>query len=77
MTADALLKSLRAQPFQPFVIHLADGRRIPVRHSEFVARSPTGRTCVVYGQGDEFEIVDLFLVSSLKVGNGARRPRRK
>ena len=34
---------LRAAPFQPFDIHLADGRAIAVRHPEMVAVTEGGR----------------------------------
>ena len=33
----------RAQPFQPFVLHMADGREAQVEHLELMAPSPTGR----------------------------------
>lgn len=40
MTVDELRKMLRAQPFRPFEIHLADGRSLPVNHPEVVAIVP-------------------------------------
>ena len=57
-------------PFQPFIIHLADGRQIPVRHREFMASSPRGRTIVVYDQDDSFNIIDSLLVTSLENKKG-------
>ncbi|MEJ2646812.1 MAG: hypothetical protein P8016_00220 [Sedimentisphaerales bacterium] len=57
-------------PFQPFIIHLADGRQIPVRHREFMASSPSGRTIVVYDQDDSFNIIDSLLVTSLENKKG-------
>lgn len=68
MRSDELGQLLRAQPFRPFRIHLADGRAFAVQHPDFVARSPTGRSAVVYGPDGAFEILDLVLVSSLEVG---------
>lgn len=38
--------------------------------------SPTGRTFVVYGPDDAFEIVDLLLVSSIEVSDAKTRARR-
>jgi hypothetical protein len=68
----------RAQPFVPFVIHLADGRQVRVEHPELMALSPTGRSAVVYGKDGAFEIIDVMLVTSLQVTNGeAKRRRRK
>lgn len=70
MTIEQVKQLYDAAPFKPFVIHLADGRRIPVKHREFMATSPSGRTIVVYEQDDSFNIIDLLLVTSLEVKNG-------
>ncbi len=67
----------RAQPFQPFVVHLADGREIGVEHPEFMALAPTGRSAVVYGGDGGFEVIDVLLVTSLEVTNARPRSRRK
>ncbi len=68
-----------AQPFQPFVMHLADGRQIPVQHPEFIATAPSGRTVTVYQPDDTLNVVDLLLVTDLEMKpgqNGARKPRK-
>ena len=70
MTIEQLKQVYNAAPFRPFIIHLADGRKIPVRHREFMATSPSGRTIVVYQQDDSFNIIDLLLVTSLEIKNG-------
>jgi hypothetical protein len=78
MTVEQLRLVLRAAPFRPFAIHLADGRQIRVRHPDFVAQSPSGRTIIIYQEDDTFSIVDLLLVTELKVQNGAPAwPKRK
>jgi hypothetical protein len=59
-----------AGPFRPFIIHLADGRRIPVKHREFMAISPSGRTIVVCQTDDTSNIIDLLLVTDLEIRNG-------
>jgi hypothetical protein len=74
MTIEQLRHLHQAQPFQPFDIHLADGRSLPVEHPEFLAQSPTGRTIAVGHADGVLEIVDLLLVVSLKP---RRSPRRK
>jgi hypothetical protein len=78
MTADQIRKLHDAIPFRPFVMHLADGRSIPVQHPDFVAFAPSGRNLIVYQKGDDFNIVDLLLVTDLEVkrGNGSRRRMR-
>ena len=66
----------RAQPFQPFVVHLADGRGIRVDHPELMALSPTGRTAVVYGKDGAFEVIDVLLAISLELTDGRAKRRR-
>jgi hypothetical protein len=66
-----------AQPFQPFVIHLSDGRAIPVHHREFMMAIPSGRTIVVTQPDDSQNVIDLLLVTDLEIqpakkGSGKR-----
>ncbi len=56
-----------AQPFRPFMFHLADGRHIAVEHPEFMASSPTGRTVLAYQNDGLFNVIDLLLVTDLEV----------
>lgn len=77
MTVEQLLQSMHAQPFKPFRLHLADGRRLDIVHPDFVARSPSGRTVIVYKPDESFEIVDLLLVVSIEVSNGKSASRRR
>jgi hypothetical protein len=79
MTVEQMRKFIEAQPFQPFVIHLADGRQVPVNHREFVMSSPTGRTLSVYQPDDTLNVIDLLLVTDLEIKpatNGAGRRRK-
>jgi hypothetical protein len=66
MTIEQLRRLHLARPFQPFDIHLADGRVLPVEHPEFLAQSPSGRTIGVGHDDGTIETVDLLLVVSLK-----------
>ncbi len=77
MTIEQLRKMHQARPFQPFDIHLADGRSLPVEHPEFLLQTPGGRTIAVGLADETTEIVDLLLVTSLKPrGNGSSRRGR-
>lgn len=76
MTTDQLRNLWKAEPFKPFLIHLADGRHIPVRHPEFLSRSPSGRTIIVYQSDESFNIIDLLLVTDLEVTANGQRSRR-
>jgi hypothetical protein len=79
MTIEQLRAVYNAQPFRPFVMHLADGHEIPVQHREFFMTVPSGRTIVVAQPDDTLNIVDLLLVTDLEIKpatNGGGRRRR-
>jgi hypothetical protein len=62
------------------VIHLADGREIPVHHREFIMAAPSGRILAVYQPDDSFNFIDLLLVTDVEikpVANGSRKRGRK
>jgi hypothetical protein len=77
MPLERLRELYRAQPFQPFTVHLADGREIKVKSPEFMSFSPSGRTIAVHEPDDSLRIVDLLLVTELHIhangGSGRRR----
>ena len=72
MTTEQFKELWRAKPFQPFTIHLADGRNLRVEHQEFLAMSPSGRTAVLYQPDDSFNVIDLLLVTDLEVKANGR-----
>ncbi|HET6882776.1 MAG TPA: hypothetical protein VFI31_21590 [Pirellulales bacterium] len=79
MTIEQVQKFYNAQPFQPFVLHVADGREIPVNGREFMASAPNGRTIVVFQADSTADHLDLLLVTGIEVKpatNGARRRKR-
>ena len=67
MTIDQVRTLYDAHPFRPFILHLADGRSIPVHHQEFLATAPSGRTIIVYQPDDSFNVIDLLLVTDLEI----------
>ena len=78
MTIERLKELYDAQPFKPFVLHLADGREIPVRHRDFIMAAPSGRTIVVMQPDDSLNIIDLLLVTDAELKltrNGSRKHR--
>jgi hypothetical protein len=66
MTIERFRDAMRAEPFIPFRVNLADGRSIPVIHPDFVAWNPGGRTVVVIQPDDSCQHIDLLLVTSLE-----------
>jgi hypothetical protein len=67
MTIERIRKVYSAEPFQPFTLHLADGRSLSIPHREFLALGPSGRTVLVFTPDGDFHIVDLPLVTDLHV----------
>jgi hypothetical protein len=56
-------EALRREPFQPFDICLADGRRVPVRHPDFVAVGK--RRIIVIQPDDSSMFIESLLIASL------------
>jgi hypothetical protein len=67
MTIDQMKAAYQAQPFRPFIIHVADGREIPVNHREFIMTVPSGRTIIVAQPDDTVNIIDSLLVTDLEL----------
>jgi hypothetical protein len=70
MTTEQFRATLHLQPFRPFTIHMADGRRFDVAHSDFVAQSQSGRTVVVFQADEGYSVLDSLLMSELEVHSG-------
>jgi len=73
MDLEGVREALHREPFKPFDICLADGRRVPVRHSDSVAVG-THRIIVV-PPDDSTVMVEASLIVSLDV-NGERPAKR-
>ena len=76
MTVSQLRKALHAIPFQPFVLHTADGKSFRVKHPEFVALSPRGLSVAVYGDDDAADILDMRLIASLEIGKSRQKAEK-
>jgi len=86
MDLNSIRNVLRVQPFQPFELCLADGRRVPVKHPEFLAMNQ--RIVIVTDEESATKILEPLLIVSLEPikdsgsggpGNGSskrKRPRR-
>jgi len=73
MTLEEMRTVNSANPFRPFVIHLADGRELPVRHPEFLLLPPVGRVMHVYQPDGSASHVDVRLVTELEFRSRRRR----
>ncbi len=72
MTIEQLRTTLRANPFQPFTVRMADGRQFPIPHPDFLTMSPSGRTAVIFHPDDSASIVDLLLMTELELSPPSR-----
>jgi hypothetical protein len=77
MTLEELRKVSNAQPFRAFIIHLTDGREVPVLHPELVVAVPSGQTILVHQADDTIDIIDLLQVSRLELKPAAGGPGRR
>ena len=67
MTVDQMKAARETNPFRPFTIQLADGRAHRIPHRDYLSMSPGGRTVIVYRADEAFSILDLLLVTELRV----------
>ena len=80
MDLNSIRNALREQPFRPFDLCLAGGRRVPVKHPEFVAMNQ--RIVIVTDEDSATKILEPLLIVSLeplptgKSGNGSSKKRR-
>jgi hypothetical protein len=72
MTTEQLRDKIHAVPFLPFYLRLPDGEEVLVPHPDFIAHAPNTRTCVVTTLEGGHRVIDLLLVSQLRVEEPAR-----
>lgn len=63
----------QAQPFQPFTLHMSDGRSLDVTHPELMAVAPTGRWAMVIDSAESTHYIDSLLVTDIEV----KKPKGK
>jgi hypothetical protein len=74
MTADQVKTLLHAAPFEPFSVHLADGKSYLIDHPDFAMLTRGGRIMVVAIADDAAAHVDLMLATRVETHprSGAR-----
>ena len=79
VTIEQLRSTQMAHPFEPFTLHLADGRKYTINHPDFISSHPQGRTIIVYkpGENGDLEILDLLLVVGIEIHKSRRARRRR
>ncbi|HWD08138.1 MAG TPA: hypothetical protein VHA57_03480 [Actinomycetota bacterium] len=72
MKISELKKVKDRRPFQPYVIRMADGREIKVTHPDAISWGDEGGRILSYiSPSDDWELIDLALVTSLASVPGA------
>jgi len=79
MTTQEIQRLRATQPFEPFRVLAADGRKYDVRHPENLTMTGNGRLIAI-AMSDHFVTLDLLLVTAIQrpiphKRNGARRRR--
>lgn len=77
MSVEQLRSLHQSRALQPFDIHLADGRSLPVDHPEFLAITPPGRTIGVALHDGTIDLVDRLLFTSLKPKSNGTHSRHR
>jgi hypothetical protein len=77
MMIEQVRTAYKAETFRPFVIHLDDGRVIPVEHADFMMVTPSGRRLVVVQSEDSFNIIDLRSVRNVEPKSARKPPQQK
>ena len=67
MRSENLHELIHAQPFRPFALVMADGKRAVIDHPEFIAHRPGGRVAVFVGPDDSTMYIDVGLVLRLEL----------
>ena len=68
MTPEQFRVTREANPFQPFIIHMADGRSYRVPHRDFCWQVPTSTRIIYVAREDgAASLIDLYLVNELEI----------
>jgi hypothetical protein len=68
MRTENLQEAVKAAPFRPFTMRLADGSMVEVKHPEWIAHPSGTRTAVVMGPDGSVKIIDVALILSIEQG---------
>ena len=66
MSTDLLGPFFFMQPFQPFTLHVADGRELRVEHPELATLARGGLGVWYLHHTGEVEVVDIALICSIR-----------
>lgn len=67
MSPQVIRELQNATPFQPYIIHMTDGKAINVPSREFLTINPTGRTVFVWETNGAFHFLDSLLIARVEI----------
>ena len=68
------LKEIRDKnPFQPFTMHVSDGRNAHIPHPDFLAFSPDKHTVIAFTQEGGARLLDITQITELDMSRPGRR----
>ena len=71
MTKEAINEAVKATPFRPFTVKMADGSSYPVPSSDHASLSPSGRTLIIYYDDDRMKILDVMMITEIETTEAA------
>jgi hypothetical protein len=74
MNVSALRALHHARPFVPYTLCLADGRKLHVKHVDYLTIAPSGRFAIMTHDDDTFTMIDLNLVVTVDTGDVTSSP---
>lgn len=67
MSGDEIRELKRAEPFRPFTIAMAHGRRVPVLGPDYFLVSPSGRSVDVFQRDDSLDMLDVASIVEIAI----------
>jgi hypothetical protein len=65
-TTGQIREVVKAQPFRPFTLRLADGRSYTVTHPEFAMMAPSGMELVFVGDDEAIHMIYVPLIVEIE-----------
>jgi hypothetical protein len=73
VSTNELRRHITAAPFRPFVLHVSDGRAIPVHDRDFILVSPLGSVVDVFQPDDRHDILASGTITGISFDPPARQ----
>lgn len=77
MQVDEIRDAMNAAPLPVFTLHLAKGRKLTVKHRNFIWVNPGARTVIVHKLNDSWEAIDVPRINPIEFHAGKDGRRRK